>query len=143
MNKVILIFLTAFTASFVLYSQNNPNGNIQVVQDSRVDTLLQMHISMNKAKLQNPDNYDIEGYRVQIFFESGNNSSTRAREVKEDFELEYPDVPAYISWQAPNFRVRVGDFRTRMKAEAFLQRIMRDYPNAWVIKDEIKFPSLN
>ncbi len=142
MKKVILIMLLMITIPVVMYSQNGLEGSIQVVQDPRIDSLVGIHISMNKTKLQNPDNYDIEGYRVQIFFESGNHSSTRAREVMENFELEYPDVPAYLSWQAPNFRVRVGDFRTRMKAEAFLQRIMKDYPNAWVIKDEIKFPSL-
>lgn len=143
MKKSVLLTIIALSAILVGRSQSEPDGNIQVVQDARIDSLVQIHISMNKEKLQNPDNNGIDGYRVQIFFESGNNSSTRAREVQEGFQEEYPDMPAYISWQAPNFRVRVGDFRTRMEAEAFLQRIIRNYPNAWVIKDEIKFPSLN
>jgi hypothetical protein len=38
--------------------------------------------------------------------------------------------------------VRVGDYRTRLEAEAFLKRISGNYPNAFVVKDEIDFPKL-
>ena len=57
--------------------------------------------------------------------------------------LLYPEIPAYVSWKAPNYRVRVGDFRSRLEAEKVLQSILIGYPNAWVIKDEINFPVMN
>ena len=38
------------------------------------------------------------------------------------------------------YRVRVGDFRTRLEAEKFLRKISRKYPGAWVIQDYINFP---
>lgn len=118
-------------------------GSAEIIQDPRIGALITLHKDVNAYILSNPDNYQIEGYRVQIFFDSGNNSSTKAKNVKEKFTLKYEKIPVYISWKAPNFRVRVGDFRTRIQAYGFLHRIIRYYPNAWVIKDEIKFPILN
>ena len=56
---------------------------------------------------------------------------------------KYPDVPVYLTWKAPNFKVRVGDFGTRLEAEGFLNKIKRNYPIAWVIRDKIKFPISN
>ncbi len=98
---------------------------------------------MNESLLLNTDNYAIDGYRIQVFEESGNKSSTRAREVMADFSNKYPDVPVYLTWKAPNFKVRVGDFASRMEAEGFLNKIKRNYPIAWVIRDKIKFPINN
>ncbi|MBU2649521.1 MAG: SPOR domain-containing protein [Bacteroidetes bacterium] len=139
-SPILILVLSSFMSP--LFSQDGM-GELEISQDARIDSLLRFHVRLNEERLTNPDNYGIEGYRVQIFFESGNYSGARAREVKEVFELDYPEIPAYITWQSPNYRVRVGDFRTRMDAQRFLQQIIRDYPNAWVIKDEIKFPSLN
>jgi len=126
-----------------LLSQPDGEGNVVIIQDPRIDTILQRHVQMNEALLLNTDNYAIDGYRIQIFEESGNKSSTRAREVMAEFSVKYPDIPVYLTWQAPNFKVRVGDFGTRMSAEGFLNKIKRNYPIAWVIKDKIKYPVIN
>ncbi len=142
LSGLILIFiLSAMPVN--LFAQADGNGHVVIVQDPRIDSILNKHLEMNEALLLNADNYAIDGYRIQIFEESGNKSSTRAREVMSEFSSKYTDMPIYLTWQAPNFKVRVGDFRTRMEAEGFLRKIKRDYPIAWVIKDKIKFPSIN
>ena len=84
----------------------------------------------------------VQGYRIQIFFDAGNSSKDEANKVIEEFLDRYPDVPIYLSFKQPYYRVRVGDFRTRMDGEKFLYKIRRSYPNAWVINDEINFPEL-
>ena len=134
---IILFIMTCMMGGGLMAQAD---GNAVVIQDPAIDTLLQKHVEMNEALLLNTDNYAIDGYRIQIFEESGNKSSTRAREVMAEFSTKYPDIPVYLTWQAPNFKVRVGDFETRMKAEGFLNKIKRTYPIAWVIKDKIKFP---
>lgn len=133
--------MVACMSGGVLMAQSGGNG--MIVQDPAIDTLLQKHIELNEALLLNTDNYAIDGYRIQIFEESGNKSSTLAREVMAEFSVKYPDVAVYLTWQAPNFKVRVGDFGTRMEAEGFLNKIKRSYPIAWVIRDKIKFPVVN
>ena len=114
-----------------------------VITDPLVDSLVATYDAYRASLDENTDNKDIQGYRIQIFFDSGNYSGQRAEETKAEFEEEFEDVPAYISWRAPNYRVRVGDFRTRQDAEKALQKISRDYPNAWVIQCKINFPKLN
>jgi hypothetical protein len=124
-------------------AQNYDDGRVVVIQDQLVDTVLQQYEALRLRIMENPDNKAIPGYRIQIFFDSGINSSDRAKQARDEFLFLFPDVPAYVSWKAPNYRVRVGDFRNRLEAEKVLQSILIGYPNAWVIKDEINFPILN
>ena len=79
------------------------------------------------------------GYRVQIFFSSGNNSREQAFKVKNEFTMKYPKINAYISFKEPNFRVRVGDFRTRAEAYGFLKEIELQFPQSFVVKDDIAY----
>jgi hypothetical protein len=127
----------------VASAQNSNYGRVTVFQDPLVDTVLQQYEILRLKIMENPDNKAIPGYRIQIFFDSGINSSDRARHARDEFLALYPEVPAYVSWKAPNYRVRVGDFRNRLEAEKVLQSILIGYPNAWVIKDEINFPAIN
>lgn len=139
-------FILAIFISFLLadaYGQSDGSGNVVIVQDASIDTILMTHQEVLQEVLKNDDNYAIDGYRIQIFEESGNKSSTLAREVMAEFSEKYPDIGVYLTWKAPNFKVRVGDFNSRMEAEGFLNKIKKDYPIAWVIKDKIKFPISN
>ena len=120
----------------MVYGQNENQGNISVNSDPRIDELVKLHVAYNKAFPFMP------GYRIQIFMESGNEALNQAEKVKKVFNDKYKNNNAYLIFVAPYYRVRVGDFRTRLEAEKFLQQIIRKYPNAWVIKDEINFPEL-
>ena len=51
----------------------------------------------------------------------------------------YPNVSSYVKYIKPNFRIVVGDFRTRSAAEKYRLEIEDDYPNAFIIKDNIKY----
>ncbi len=82
----------------------------------------------------------INGYRVQIYFDSGNQSKKKANDVKTQFLAKKPDVPCYLVYQAPNFKVRVGDFRSRYEAYKLYREIRNDFPSAYIVKDEISFP---
>ena len=143
--KLKSAWLFALMLLFLLpsYGQDKASGYLSIIQDSQVDSVLTAYDTIRYKAMENPDNKAIPGYRIQIYFDSGSNSSDRAKSVKEAFALLYPDIPVYVSWKAPNYRVRVGDWRTRLEAEKALQLIMIDYPNAWVIKDEINFPIIN
>lgn len=137
-HLVKIVLIIAGMTGGALMAQTG--GSTVIIQDPAIDTILQKHIEMNEALLLNTDNFAIDGYRIQIFEESGNRSSTKAREVMAEFSVKYPDLAVYLTWQAPNFKVRVGDFGTRMEAEGFLNKIRKTYPIAWVIRDKIKYP---
>lgn len=111
-------------------------NQLHVDQDARIDTLLKRHIEMNKRM------NGTEGYRLEIFFSSALKARDEAMQVKTNFLKKYPDVPAYLIFTSPDFKVRVGDFRTRGEALFLKQRIRRDYPNAFLAKDIIQYPKL-
>jgi hypothetical protein len=135
MFKIILyIFLTVFP--FILFAQKS-EGNIKIIQDPKIDSLLSLHIELNEEYTH------IEGWRINIFFEAGNYSKRMAVEAKSKFVNSYSDVPCYLVFQEPYYKVRVGDYRTKMEAEKFLHEIEREYPNAFVVKDNINFPKLD
>jgi len=141
--KFILITGFLFMLQMMSSAQYLSEGRVIVIQDDLVDSVLQDYAQLRLRIMENPDNKAIPGYRIQIFFDSGLNSSDRAKQAMDEFLLKFPEIPAYVSWKAPNYRVRIGDFKNRLEAERTLQLIIIDYPNAWVIKDEINFPIMN
>ncbi|MCF6170199.1 MAG: SPOR domain-containing protein [Bacteroidales bacterium] len=129
-NPVIyILFLLLLTGAAGAQNSNH--------EDSRIDSLLQLHIAYNAAFPAMP------GYRIQLFMESGNDALENAEEILEKFQEKHDDVPAYITFGEPYYRVRVGDFRTRLEAIRFLDKIQRSYPQAWTVKDKISFPVLS
>lgn len=130
-----LLFFVCLFQVVIAQIKTDSIKNIEIIQDDRTDQLLQKHKIINEK-------FQPWGYRVQIFFDSGNKSRKRAKEIKAKFLSQYPDDEAYILFREPYFRVRVGDFRTRIEAEGFMKKIIKEYSGAFVIRDEISFPKL-
>jgi hypothetical protein len=133
---VVLLLLSGPVIQGFGQENKKGKGQVQVLQDDRVDLLVSKHIQINQNR------NGIEGYRIQIFFDSGNNSKTKAQSIYEGFKAKYPDVRTYLSFKSPNYKVRVGDFRTRLDAQRFLNDINIEYPNAWIIADMINLPKV-
>ena len=136
----VFIFATLVVAMFIPFSltmaQTSGTTRTQVVQDDRVSLLVSKHILINQNLK------GIPGYRIQIFFDSGNNSKTKAQGIYEEFISKYPGIGAYLSFKSPNYKVRIGDFRTRLDARRFLNEIIVIYPNAWITDDLINLPKV-
>lgn len=134
---MIKLFLTVFVALLfinkpLLAQELKPAaGSVQVVQDEDITRLNEQYAKMSK------NNPDVEGYRVQIYFDSGSNSKSKASSIKSEFETTYPGTRSYLSYKEPYYRVRVGDFRTLTEAVGFQQKIAADYPNSFPVKDKI------
>lgn len=104
-------------------------GEIKMIEDNRITQL-------NESKKEYPTKMD--GYRVQIYFGDRN----IAQEKRGTFVRNYPEVGAYLSYLAPNFRLRVGDFRSRLESEKFKKEIAREFPGSYIVKDKIELPPL-
>lgn len=74
------------------------------------------------------------GFRVQIY--SGPDRSTAYAEQAR-FKSLYKDIDTYISYEEPNYRVKVGDFRSRSEAESLMQGLRRQFNNVFVFTEEI------
>lgn len=100
-------------------------------QDSLVQLLVKKHVMLNKAKQTLP------GYRVQLFFGSDRN---KAYEIRSEFMKVFSTTPSYIVYHQPNFKVRVGDFRTKLEAMRFLKEAQPLFETAFIVKDDVKLP---
>ncbi len=109
---------------------------LNVIQDPRLENMLKWHVENNKKR------DGIPGFRVEIFFSSAFNAREQAFKKKKEFLSKYGDYNVHIKYTAPNFRVRVGDFRTKNEALKLHKRIQRDYPGAFIVPDIIDFPML-
>ncbi|MBR1766136.1 MAG: SPOR domain-containing protein [Bacteroidales bacterium] len=105
-------------------------GRVTVVGDMAVNEMVSRHVELNNRVKTLP------GFRVQIASFSGTNSKTSAFSLRDRFMTDYPSTQAYIVYDEPNFKVKVGDFRTRLEAYAFLQEIKEVY-KGYIIRDNI------
>lgn len=113
-------------------TSNRQNPGIVVHQSPELQML------STRFKLENIGRQNIKGYRVHIF---GGERGV-ANEVKARVSELYPDVPSEISYKAPNYRVRVGYFRTNLDADRFLRQIKEDFGNAFIVQGDIGLPAL-
>lgn len=132
MNR-LLIFLSLII--FICCTTTSVNAQYSLrTQDSLVKVLMNRQIAISQAKRTMP------GYRVQIFFGP---QRVKANEVKSDFLNIYPNIGAYLVYHQPNFKIRVGDFKTRLEAMKFLKELQPLYSTAFLVKDDVKLPEGN
>ena len=124
-RSFLLIFL--FSSTHSVFAQT---GRVTVKGDVTIDEMVERHVEFNNRLNAIP------GYRVQIASFSGTNSKTSAFNLRDQFMLDHSEVQAYIVYDEPNFKVKVGDFRTRLEAYAFLQQI-KDVYKGYIIRDNI------
>jgi len=106
------------------------DGRITWNTAPEVDRLMQDYVAHK---------HTIQGFRVQIFL---GNDRRVAEDTKRQFLAKRPETAAYLSWLAPNFRLRVGDLRTRLEAERLLHELKPLYPGSYIVPDEIEMPPL-
>ncbi len=99
------------------------DGVVTIDVDSKVEKLIAAKIKLNKSTS------DDEFYKIQIY--SGN--LNEAEEVKKEFKKKYYDWSCNISFESPNYKVRVGKFRTRLEADKQLLEIRKKYSNAFLL----------
>lgn len=143
MEKIISILFVCFS---VLYANAQIDsvvqvqegyGVIDIQQDARIPALVETHIAINKA-----NNGKFSGWRIQIYSSSGTTSRAEAQSVRKAFLTKYPDVNAYLIYQPPFFKIRVGDFRTKSEAYSFYKQILPEYPISYLLTDQVNYPKL-
>jgi hypothetical protein len=110
-------------------------GKVEVIKDARIDTFAARRFDLNKAG----DALSINGYRVQIF--TGENRKD-AYNTQTKFQEQFPDTKSYVIYSEPNFKVRVGDFRTRLEAEKFQEQLRKWFTGMFIIQEKITPPKL-
>jgi hypothetical protein len=74
------------------------------------------------------------GYRLQIY---NGNDRVKATQTKIDFIRRFPSIRTYMSYTAPQFRVKVGDFSSRAEAQRLYEQIRMLYSPVMIVPDVI------
>jgi hypothetical protein len=53
------------------------------------------------------------------------------------FALKYPELGSYLSYQAPNYKLRVGDFVSRADAEKIRKLLLQEFDVAFIVSDKL------
>lgn len=111
----------------------NEDSTLSITKDSRYDQLVA------KQKRQNLSNQTMPGYRIQIYFGA---VRQKAAEVKLEFNSKFPGVSTYLTYQQPNYKVRVGDYRSRFEAQKFLKVLGSQFPSTFIVPEDVKLPTV-
>lgn len=103
-------------------------GSIHIIDNAGANELVQQHITFNKERSKLP------GWRIQIF---SSKSLLEAKDAKSSFLNSNEDMDAEIVFEAPNYKVRIGNYKDRFAANRDFQQIVTLYPNAFICKDMI------
>lgn len=105
-------------------------GNISIAGPSALD-------SLNRAATRNP--IPLNGFRIQIYF----GSLEGAKKLRGKMMMEDSGRSCYLVSKAPNFAVRVGNYRTELEAQKTLHEFKERFPQAHIVKDKIDLPELD
>ncbi len=92
--------------------------------DAVVDTIAAKNRSIRFAS----------GYRIQIYV---GNTRKEADDARLFTYQTFPELNPYLVYNQPTYRVRIGDFMTRLEAERYLQQIRNRYEAAVILPEKI------
>lgn len=114
-KSLTLFFLVQILFTMTLKSQ--------VLQDKKIETVMELKKEHQKL------NPKIDGFRIQLY----NGLETESNQVKTKFLTLFPDMKVEIIYKAPEWKVQVGNFRTRLEADKTLQNIKLQFPGSLVV----------
>jgi hypothetical protein len=113
-------------------------GTVTVRQDPRFTLLSEKQAEINKRASKYSGSGIRRGYRIQVI---NTQNRDEANSVKAEMLRRFPDQKAYMMYQSPNFRVRIGNFLTQRDATTLRKMISDLYPNRgiYVVPDMVEY----
>ena len=124
-NKVNImktVILSAILLGYISYGVAQ-NGEINIIQDANITRLLEVYkISNSKSNF----------YTIQVGF----GSYSKAEELKQQVDIDFPDLKAKIIFDSPTYRVQIGQFKSKLDAERKFKEVRIKYPESLLLKPE-------
>ena len=134
MGRLLVLIPLLFFAGIVS-GQVDSSSSVTVNKDPRIDLLVNKQIEINEVTTRN-SRRSAAGYRILVI---SSNNRNKVIEVKTKMYREFPELKAYMMYQSPFYRLKVGNFRERTEAEEYLSQIQRIYPTGvYVVTDTIE-----
>tara|TARA_X000000368_G_scaffold103093_1_gene79630 strand:- start:3835 stop:4248 length:414 start_codon:yes stop_codon:yes gene_type:complete len=134
MKLLIIVLITSFIygqSDFILPSDfiDNPPNLPKVILPSFDDS------NDSDVSVEKSFNNSIKGYRIQVAISQDENDLI---DIKKKLELTIKEK-IYINFELPNYKLRIGNFDSRKKAEAYRNKVIQlGYRFAWVVPTVIE-----
>ncbi len=141
-KKLIFILLTGNLCLTFSWSQNRQN---EVFDASRIKDIQPNWRQITHSFLSTPmgvvdsssidtTKQELDGYRLQVFATRYSQSADSLKTILES----QTDKKIYIVFDAPVYKVRIGNFVSRNEAEIFQNEIKkRGYTSAWIVRSKV------
>lgn len=68
------------------------------------------------------------GFRIQVLSDNSVNGKANAQARARAIAMKFPQYRTYISFNAPSWRLRIGDFKDQGEASAAMSRVRAAFP---------------
>jgi len=127
----MLILFFCATESFA----QTDTPKVIVHKDPRVDLLIKKQIQINEVTTRD-SRRSMPGFRIQVI---ASNDRNKVFSAKATIYQQYPELKLYILYLPPNYKLKVGNFKTQEEAQPYLDRLLRLYPTGvYIIHDVIE-----
>ena len=109
---------------FIFTTSKGQDLKTNVIVDSKIEQLLKERRKLNSGLFLN------EAYKIQIFYGNGEESKKKLLEFKKEFK----ELDGTIVFNSPNYKVWIGNFKSRIEVEKAMIEIRKKYPTALIIK---------
>lgn len=117
------------------FAQVDSVSSIVIHRDPRVDMLVKKQAQINEETTREARRAG-PGYRIQVINTSDRNAAISA---KAKVYKHFPELKAYLIYQSPYFRLRVGNFRAKEEADDYMKQLSREFPGAvYMVRDIIE-----
>ncbi|MDO4703973.1 SPOR domain-containing protein [Tannerella sp.] len=139
--------LTAQDSIVDALTRNVPGrGTVTIHQSPAIRQMIGRPVASDRIEEANGRKFLLSaGYRIQIF--SGNDQRSSKGEAfgkEQQIKNQFSDVPTYVSYTAPFWRLRVGDYVSYEEAYRMMQKLVGAFPSfrkeMFITKEEIRIP---
>ncbi|WP_051209850.1 SPOR domain-containing protein [Gelidibacter mesophilus] len=119
-KPIVRISLIMFTFLFSTIALQAQQGNVEIDQNKDIDRLLEFKKDLST----------LNAFIIQVY----NGPRSGAESTKSDVATLYPDWSNSIQYEQPNYKIWVGNFRTRLEADRALMEVKKSYANAFILQ---------
>ena len=106
-----------------------PDGNVKIVQPRGMTERLARGSYTIEKFMEENESHSSVGYRVQVFSDANSRTARKEAISKRNSIIgAFPGISTYLFYDAPAWRLRVGDFKTREEAVDLKSKITEMFP---------------
>ena len=147
-----LIIVAAIAVSAALSAQNLQTFKQKLAAPVQVDSLTTIKQTVivtehdDAANLTqqgaNKQTAAVNGFRIMIFMSNSQTARTEALAARDTLAVRMPDQQSYVTYENPYFKVAAGNCTSKEEALVLLEKIKRDFPKAFIMRENIPLEEL-